>query len=67
MKFRKNDVVWVKLRTRPPFQIKVLEKVEGRPFYRLDWGSCGFDPLMNSVKISERALYESRTDSETQK
>jgi hypothetical protein len=44
------------MRERDPFQIRVIEQVPDRPFYKLDWGSCGFNSILNTVRITEQAL-----------
>ena len=56
-RFKPNDFVWLKL-NQGPLRIMVLERVEGKLFYRLDWESCGFNRILNTVSISEGALYE---------
>ena len=55
-KFEPNQLVWVNMRERMPFQIMVLEQIPDRLFYKLDWGSCGFNCILNTVSISESAL-----------
>jgi|688.fasta_scaffold1017779_3 hypothetical protein len=55
-KFKPDDIVMLKLKERGPMEIRILERVEGKPFYRLDWGSCGFNKILNTVAISESAL-----------
>jgi hypothetical protein len=54
-KFKPDDIVLLKLKDRP-MKIRILERVEGRPFYKLDWGSCGFNKILNTVAVSEEAL-----------
>ena len=55
-KFSPNDIVILKLKERGPMEIRILEQIEGKPFYRLDWGSCGFNKILNTVAVSESAL-----------
>lgn len=59
-KFNVGDFVWLRLKSREQFRIKVLERTNGR--YRLDWGSCGFNPILNTVRIAESAMHESDTE-----
>jgi hypothetical protein len=55
-KFKPDELVLLKLNQRI-LRIRILERVEGRLFYRLDWGSCGFNKVLNTVAISEGALH----------
>jgi hypothetical protein len=55
-KFKPDEIVMLKLKERDPMGIRILERVEGKPFYRLDWESCGFNKILNTVAISESAL-----------
>jgi len=57
-KFKPNDFVLLKL-NQGLLKIMILERVEGKLFYRLDWGSCGFNKILNTVSICEGALHES--------
>jgi hypothetical protein len=59
-KFKPNDIVMLKLKERGPMEIRILEQIEGKPFYRLDWGSCGFNKILNTVAVSESALNEQK-------
>jgi hypothetical protein len=59
-KFKPNDLVLLKLKDRGPMEIRILERVAGRPFYKLDWGSCGFNKILNTVAVSEEALDEQK-------
>jgi hypothetical protein len=34
----------------------VIEKIEGRPYYRVDWGGSGFNSVLNAVGIAESAM-----------
>lgn len=56
-RFKVGQSVRVKIGNRAPFLTKVLERIEGRPsFYKIDWASGGFNPLLNSVAVCEAAL-----------
>lgn len=48
--YEENSVVVIKIGERPPMNIKVLKRLEGN-LYLLDWGSCGFNSLLNTVRI----------------
>ena len=54
-KFQEGQVVLLKTKDRE-IQIKVIGVVKDHPFYFLDWESVGFNKLLNSVRIIERAL-----------
>lgn len=62
-KFEPNDVVWVKIGAREPFQTKILGRVNRKTgsFYLIDWSPGGFNSLLNTVPISESAIHEKRT------
>lgn len=36
--------------------VKVIEKIEGRPYYKVDWGGSGFNSVLNTVGIAESAM-----------
>jgi hypothetical protein len=54
-KHRVGDFVWLRIGSRPPMKIMVVERLKD-DFYLLDWGSCGFNALLNTVKISGKSL-----------
>lgn len=58
-----GDLVWIRIGDREPFQTTILEKLtrNGRNLYRIEWSTAGFNKLLNSVAITEDALYERRT------
>jgi len=51
-----ETVLLVALKERGPMEIKIIEKIEGKPFYKLDWGGCGFNSILNTVGIAESAM-----------
>ena len=55
-RFEVGEFVWVKIGGRPQFRTRVLERAEGRLFYRIDWVSGGFNSLLNTVAVCESAL-----------
>jgi hypothetical protein len=57
-KFKKGDFVVMRLSSRGPMRMRVLELVRKKNdlFYKLDWGSCGFDSILNTVSIAEKAV-----------
>lgn len=55
VKHNKGDFVWLKIGRRPPLKIMILDTA-GCGMYFLDWGSCGFNPLLNTVRISGNSL-----------
>lgn len=55
-KFKEGQTVLLKTKERE-LEIKIIGAVEDRPFYFLDWESCGFSKMLNEVKVIERALY----------
>jgi hypothetical protein len=55
-KFNVGETVkLVSIKSRDVY-IKVIEKIEGKPHYKLDWGSCGFNSILNTVSIAESAM-----------
>ena len=54
-KFYVNELVVLKIGKRT-FETKILEKIEGKLFYKVDWESCGYDKILNTVSISETAI-----------
>lgn len=54
-KFSINDLVVLKIGERT-IKTKILEKIEGKPFYKVDWECCGYDKILNTVSISENAI-----------
>jgi hypothetical protein len=62
-KFKKDDLVVMILSSRGPIRMRVLELVRKKdaPFYKLDWGSCGFDSILNTVSIAEKAVEREAT------
>jgi hypothetical protein len=54
-KFKAGDLVWMRIGERPPVRIRVLG-VADNGLYLLDWSSCGFNALLNTVRISGRRL-----------
>ncbi len=54
-KFSTNELVVLKIGKRT-IETKILEKIEGKLFYKVDWESCGYDKILNTVAISETAI-----------
>jgi hypothetical protein len=54
-KFSINELVVLKIGKRT-METKILEKIEGKLFYKVDWESCGYDKVLNTVAISETAI-----------
>ena len=52
---RAGDFVWIKIGERPPMEIRVIERTKDDR-YLLDWGSCGFNSLLNTVRIPSSSL-----------
>lgn len=55
IKHNKGDFVWLKIGIRPPMKIMVINALND-DFYLLDWGSCGFNAILNTVKICGKSL-----------
>jgi hypothetical protein len=57
-KFKKGDFVVIRLSSQGPVRMRVLELVRKKdaPFYKLDWGSCGFNSILNTISIAEKAV-----------
>jgi hypothetical protein len=56
-KYRVGQVVTLKIGERPLLHLKVLERADRRgPHYKLDWGSCGYHELLNTIAVPERVL-----------
>lgn len=55
VKHSKGDFVWLKIGSRPPMRIMIIETLND-DFYLLDWGSCGFNSLLNTVRIPGKSL-----------
>ena len=53
-KFKKDDLVLVKMGERK-LEMRVIDLADGL-FYRLDWTLCGYNSLLNTVKIPEKSL-----------
>lgn len=53
--YEENGVVVVKIGERPPMNIRVLKRLDG-DFYLLDWGACGFNSLLNTVRIPAASI-----------
>jgi hypothetical protein len=51
-----GDIVWLKIGDRPPMKTRVLECLAG-DLYLLDWGSCGFNAILNTVRIPGKSLH----------
>lgn len=54
-KFSVNELVILKIGERT-VKTKILEKIEGKLFYKVDWESCGYNKVLNTVAISETAI-----------
>ena len=54
-KFKKGQIVLVKMDKRE-LKTKIIGLVEDRLFYFIDWENCGYNKILNTVKISEKAL-----------
>jgi hypothetical protein len=54
-KHRVGDFVWLRIGERPPMKIMIVECLKD-DFYFLDWGSCGFNAILNTVKIPGKSL-----------
>lgn len=54
-KFSINDLVVLKIGERT-IKTKILEKIEGKPFYKVDWECHGYNKILNTVSISENAI-----------
>jgi hypothetical protein len=50
-----GDFVWLKIGGRPPIKMMIVECLEG-DMYFLDWGSCGFNAILNTVRIPGKSL-----------
>jgi hypothetical protein len=57
-KFQRGQTVFVRIGSRPPLEMVVIECLEGL-MYRLDWSLSGFDPLLNAVRIPEKSIFGS--------
>ena len=55
-KFKKGDLVLVKIGERK-VEMRVVDLIEGL-LYKLDWTLCGYNPLLNTVRIPEKSLIE---------
>lgn len=55
--YEKDSLVVIKIGQRPPLKIRVLERLDG-DFYLLDWSECGFNSLLNTVRIPATSLSE---------
>jgi len=55
-KYEVGQVVRVLIKSRDPFLTNVVERVAGKPFYRIDWAPGGFNPILNTVAIAEKSL-----------
>jgi len=54
-KFSVDELVVLKVGQRT-IKTKILEKIEGKLFYKVDWESCGYNKILNTVSISETAI-----------
>jgi hypothetical protein len=54
-KFSIDELVVLKVGQRT-IKTKILEKIEGKLFYKVDWESCGYNKILNAVSISETAI-----------
>lgn len=54
-KYKRNQMVWLKIGDRPAINIKVVDKVDN-DHYLLDWGGCGFNSILNTVRIPFKSL-----------
>ena len=54
-KFSVNELVILRIVQRT-IKTKILEKIEGKLFYKVDWESCGYNKILNTVSISETAI-----------
>jgi len=54
-KFSVNELVILKIGQRT-VETKILEKIEDKLFYKVDWEICGYDKVLNTVAISETAI-----------
>jgi hypothetical protein len=50
-----GDFVWLKIGERPPIKMMIVECL-GDDLYFLDWGSCGFNAILNTVRIPGKSL-----------
>lgn len=41
---------------KPRFRTRIIDRVDGRSFYRIDWVPGGFNPVLNTVAVCEGAL-----------
>lgn len=48
-------MVWLKIGDRPAMNIRIVKRLEGDR-YRLDWGQCGFNSILNTVSIPAKSL-----------
>lgn len=53
--FEQGQMVWIRIGVRPPLNIRIVEVLDDG-FYRLDWGSCGFNALLNTVRIPASSI-----------
>lgn len=54
-KFSVNELVVIKIGERI-IETKILEKIENKLFYKVDWERCGYNKVLNTVAISETAI-----------
>ena len=54
-KFNVGETVKLVIKSRDVY-INVIEKIDGRTQYKLDWGGCGFNSILNTVGIAESAM-----------
>ncbi len=54
-KFQRGKIVFVRIGSRPPLEMVVIECLEGL-MYRLDWSRSGFDSLLNTVRVPEKSI-----------
>ena len=59
-KFSVNDLVLLKVGERT-LKTRILEKIEGKPFYKVDWECCGYNKILNTVSVSESAIEKQAT------
>jgi len=59
--YEENGAVMVKIGERPPMTIRVLKRLDG-DFYLLDWGACGFNSLLNTVRIPVDSILSVATE-----
>jgi hypothetical protein len=60
-KFSVNELVILKIGQRT-VETKILEKIEDKLFYKVDWERCGYDKVLNTVAISETAIEKINLD-----